>query len=279
MEKFHGIVFVLLASMTASATALPYPAEGKGDGDESIFTERKPRPRRQEGRLELTEKEYNRLLEALRKTDPKKAKEVAALRKKHPKRFAEELRKHVPGEYDKIVVERVERWFERRNQDRHAEFKNWLKTNAPQEVSSLEKIREADPDLYSRKYEWIYRHYGRAFDESRDHPEMAKVLLEDLKLQRKRDHLVGRIKRFESEKGKTRLITELEEVLRDRYDLIVMRKQLLYERLLKRLESLQKSVRRSRADIEEAKKEDIKAENIRQRTKTLLEGKKKGILD
>jgi len=72
----------------------------------------------------------------------------------------------------------VERWLDRRRQDRHAEFKAWLKTNAAQEADALEKIKESDPELYSRKYEWVYKHYGRAFDESKDHPEMAKVLLE-----------------------------------------------------------------------------------------------------
>jgi len=279
MEKCRGIVLVLLVSIAANATALPYPAEGKQDGDKSIFTERQPRARRQEKRFELTDEENNRLLEVLRKTDPEKAGEVEALRKQQPKRFREELRTNAPGEYDKIIGERVERWFERRRQDRRSEFNDWLKTNAPQEAEGLEKIRDMNPDLYTQKYEWIYKRYGRAFDESKDHPEMAKVLLEDLKLQRKRDYLVGRIKRSESEKEKKRLLADLEAVLGDRYDLIVIRKQMLYARLLKRLESLQKWIRKSRADIEEAKKEQIKVENIRERTKTLLEGKKKGILD
>ena len=50
-------------------------------------------------------------------------------------------------------------------------------------------------------------------------------------------------------------------------------------RLLKRLEALQKWIRKSRADIEEAKRDEIKDENIRERTKTLLQGAKKGILN
>ena len=279
MEKYRGIVLVLVLAGVSTVTALAESADGNQQGDKSIFTERQSRGRRQEGRFELTDEENSRLLEILKKADPAKAREVETLRKTHPRRFREELRKNVPEEYDKIVAERVERWLERRRQDRHTEFEQWLKTNAAQEAEALEKIKESDPELYARKYEWTYKHYGRAFDESKDHPEMARVLLEDLKLQRKRDYLVGRIRRSESETDKQKLIADLESVLSDRYDLIVIRKELLYERLLKRLETLQKWIRRSRADIEEAKKEEIKTENIRQRTKTLLEGTKRGILD
>jgi hypothetical protein len=279
MERCRGLVVVLWVTMVAIITALPTPAHGTQERDKSIFNEREPRARRQEGRFELTDEENSRLLEALKKTDTAKAQELAELRKKNPKRFSEALRKNVPDEYDKIVGERVERWFERRRQGRRNEFITWLKANMPQEADALEELKDRDPDLYTRKYEWTYRRYGRAFDESKDHPEMAKVLLEDVSLKRARDHLVGRIKRTESDKEKKRLTAELENVLSDRYDLIVIRKRLLYERLLKRLEGLQKWIRKSRADIEEAKKEDIKAENIRQRTKTLLEGSTKGILN
>jgi len=279
MERCRSVVFVLLLSTAVTVTTWANPADRKQEKDKSIFTEREPRGRRQEGRFELTDEENNRLLEALRKTNPEKAREVAALRKKNPKRFREELRKSAPDEYDEIVGERVERWFERRRQDRRSEFLAWLKTNLPQEADGLAKIKETDPGLYTRKYEWMYKRYGRAFDESKDHPEMAKVLLEDVQLKGMRDRLVGRIKRSEGEKDKQRLIAELEGVLGDRYDLIVIRKQLLYERLLRRLEGLQKMIRKSRADIEEAKKREIKTENIKQRTKTLLEGQRKGILD
>jgi hypothetical protein len=279
MERCRGLVFVLLVTTVATVTALPNPADGKQERDKSIFTEREPRARRQEGRFELTDEENSRLLEALKKTDSAKARELAELRKKNPKRFSEELRKNASDEYDKIVGEHVERWLERRRQGRRNEFIAWLKTNVPQEADALEELKDKNPDLYTRKYEWTYKRYGRAFDESKDHPEMARVLLEDVRLKRTRDHLVGKIKRSESDRDKKRLTAELESVLSDRYDLIVIRKRLLYERLLKRLEGLQKWIRKSRADIEEAKKEEIKAENIRQRTKTLLEGTKKGILD
>ncbi len=279
MKTYRGIVLLLLIGAATTATAFPNPADGKNQENKSIFNEDAPRGRRQGTRFELTDEENNRLLETLKKSDPEKAKELAGLRKKDPKKFREALRKNVSNEYDKIVGERMERWFERRRQDRRTEFIDWLKMNVPKEAEVLEKLKDNDPDLYARKYEWAHKRYGRAFEESKDHPEMTKVLLEDLSLQKTRDRLVSRIRRTESEEDKKRLIAQLEEVLSDRYDLIVIRKQLLYERLLRRLESLQKWVRKSRADIEEAKKKEIKAANIKQRTQTLLEGQKRGILD
>ncbi|MHC4356039.1 MAG: hypothetical protein ACYS0H_25330, partial [Planctomycetota bacterium] len=59
-----------------------------------------------------------------------------------------------------------------------------------------------------------------------------------------------------------------------RYVLILRRKQIEYERLLKWLERVQNHINNRKTEIEEAKKKEIKAENIKQRMKTLLEGKK-----
>ena len=228
MEICRGLVLLMLVSVTTTVTALPNPADGKKGKDTSIFAESQQRGRRQDGRFELTDEENNRLLETLKKNNPQKAREVASLREKNPKRFRDELRTNASNEYDKIVGERVERWFEQRRQDRRSEFIDWLKANVAKEANELEKLKDKNPDLYAKKYEWTYKRYGRAFDESKDHPEMTKVLLEDLTLQRTRDHLVGRLKRSENEQDKKRLTAQLERVLSDRYDLIVIRKQLIY---------------------------------------------------
>ena len=279
MEKCRGIVLLLVLAAVTNVTGLPCQADEKKEEDKTIFTEDEPRGRRRPGGFELTDEEHNRLLEALKKIDPKKAKEISGLRKKDPKRFSEELKKSAREEYDRMVRERVERWMEKRRQDTRAAFIDWLKGNIPQVDAELEKLKGKDPDLYARKYDWAFKKYGRVFDESRRHPEEARVLLEDLKLQDTRDYLVGKIKRTESEKDKQELAAQLERVLSDRYDLIVIRRQMAYERLLRRLEEMQSYIKKSRAEIEEAKKQEIKDENIKQRTKTLLEGSKKGILD
>lgn len=280
MGKFRGIALLLAAAVTLTLTGRTCRADEKKEEDKTIFAEDEPRERRQPGSFDLTDEEHNRLLDALRKSDPKKAKEIAGLRKKDPKKFSEELKKHAPREeYDRIIGERVERWIERRRQERQDAFIDWLKENVPKVNEELEKLKNQDLDNYARKYDWAYRKYGRVFDESRRYPEEAKLLFEDLRLIDRRDYLIGKIKRTNNEKEKKKLIAQLERVLCDRYDLIVIRKEKAYRRLLRRLEDLQSSIQKSRAEIEEHKKKDIKDKNIQDRIKTLLEGEKKGILD
>ncbi|MHC4145830.1 MAG: hypothetical protein ACYSUD_13735, partial [Planctomycetota bacterium] len=62
-------------------------------------------------------------------------------------------------------------------------------------------------------------------------------------------------------------------MLGDRYDLILRRKQIEYERLLRWVEGLQNRIKKSRAEIAEAKKKEAKAENVKKRKSELLEGK------
>lgn len=279
MEKFRGIALFWAVAAVVTVVVLPCTAGEKKEDQKDILTQDEQRGQRERGRLELTEEECNRLLEVLKKSDPKKAREIARLRKKDPDKFRAELRTNAREEYDKIIKERVEKYFERRRQERRAEFIEWLTKNVPEAASELAKLKEGDPDLYARKYDWAYEKYGRVFRESRDHPEETKILLEDLKLRDREDSLVGKIKRTNNEKDKKKLIEQLERVLSDRYDLIVIRKQMAYERLLRWLERLQNRIKESRAQIEEAKKKEIKDKNVKERIETLLKGKKRGILD
>jgi len=62
-------------------------------------------------------------------------------------------------------------------------------------------------------------------------------------------------------------------VIAGRFDLIVRRKQIAYERLLKRLEELQKKVRESRGEIAKWRSDELKNENVKQRMQDLLEPK------
>lgn len=103
---------------------------------------------------------------------------------------------------------------------------------------------------------------------------MAQVLLEDLKLEERRQELVSKIKDARNETEKKKLTAELQQVVSDRYDLILRRKQIAYERLLKWLEELQNRVKDSRDEIMRYQDSKAKTENVRQRIEYLLEGKK-----
>ncbi|MHC4323445.1 MAG: hypothetical protein ACYSUX_04135 [Planctomycetota bacterium] len=271
MEKSRAIILIL--AMTAVLAVSTQPCAGNEKDEENIFTEDQERgPRRGPGRrrLELTDEEIDRILKDLKERSPEKAKELEKLRVKEPERFNAELRKHAGDEYGKVVRERFEKW----RQQRQAEFLEWFQTNLPDEAEELAKLKNRSPDLYGEKYELIQKKYRRIYEESRRNPELEKVLIEDIRLKKRRDQLIGKIHATKSRSQKNKLTKELGEVVGLRYDLIVRRKQIAYGRLLKWLEELQNRIKESRADIANAREAEVKAENIENRIKELLDAKK-----
>ncbi len=283
MELNRAILVLALAAMI-TLSALPCSAQSKSEEKkEDIWVEDEPRgpragPRpgpgpgrgpsgRSSRRFELTDEEIDRIMKGLKESDPAKAKELAELREKDPEKFGEELRRHGREEYGKIIRERINNWRERRQ----AEFIEWLEKAVPKEARELAKLKERNPNLYAEKFDLVWKKYARIFEEGRRNPELADVLLEDLRLQERRDVLLKKIKAANSEKEKKRLIAELEEVVADRFDLIVRRKQIAYERLLKWLEELRERVRESRGEIARWRSDEFKNENVKKRMDDLLE--------
>lgn len=273
METSRAIILVLAMAVIAAVAALPCSADR--NNDDSIWTEdegRGPGPRRGPGRerFELTDEEIDRIMDGLKKRSPEKAKELAELRKKDPGKFREELGRHAREEFRKVIGERIEKW----QAQRRARFLEWLAEKVPEEAEELARLKERSPDLYGDRYERTRRKYGRIYEEGRRNPELEKILLEDLRLQKRRDQLLGKINTTKSRREKEQLTKELEDVVGLRYDIIVRRKQMAYEWLLKRLEELQNRVRESRVEIQKAQDAKVKAENIKNRTKELLAEKK-----
>ncbi|MHC4172564.1 MAG: hypothetical protein ACYTBX_00970 [Planctomycetota bacterium] len=275
MELNRAILVSALAAMI-TLSALPCSAQNKSEEKkEDIWVEDEPRgPRPGRGpsgrgsrRFELTDEEIDRILKGLKESDPAKAKELAELREKDPEKFREELRRHGREEFGKIIRERINNWRERRQ----AEFIIWLEKAVPKEARELTKLKERNPDLYAEKFDLVWKKYARIFEEGRRNPELADVLLEDLKLQKRREELLKKIKAANSDKEKKKLAAELEEVVADRFDLIVRRKQIAYEQLLKRLEELREHVRESRGEIAKWRSDEFKKENVKKRTKELFE--------
>ena len=91
--------------------------------------------------------------------------------------------------------------------------------------------------------------YGYIFEAESSSPELGAVLKEDLELRKRSDELCARLRNEKSDANKQAIGAELQEVVARRYDLIVRRKEIAYEQLLKRLEDLQKQVTESKDDI------------------------------
>lgn len=279
-------VIILILAITAVLAVSTQPCVGDQKDEPSIFTEeenRGPRPgpgpgpergmRRGgpgRGRFDLTDEEVDQIMEGLKERSPEKAKELEKMREKNPEKFNAELRRHAREEFGKVIRERIEKW----RQQRQADFTEWLQKNVPEEAEELAKLKERSPNLYGERSEMVSKKYGRIYEESRRSPELAEVLIEDIRLQKRRDQLLGKINATISRREKQKLTEELEEVVGHRYDLIVRRKQIAYEWLLKWLEELQNRIKESRADILKAQNSEVKAGNIKKRTQELLEEKK-----
>lgn len=284
MELSRKITVVLVMAAMATITILPCSAAEKDEKD--IWTEEEPRgpgpgpgrgpgrppgpgrgPGRGPRRFELTDEEIDRIMKGLQESNPAKAKELAKLRETDPNQFSFELIRHGREQFKKIIGERIEKGRSRRR----AEFLEWLRKAVPEEAQELAELENISPDLYAKKFELVRRKYWRIFEEGRRSPELADVLLEDLRLKKRRDELLKNIKAVRSENEKKKLVAELEDVVAGRFDLIVRRKQIAYERLLRWLEELRKRIRESRGEIFKWRDEKFKNENVKQRTQDLLE--------
>jgi hypothetical protein len=274
-SRSRGIVLALAIAAVMIAAALPCLAAEKGKKqNQGIWTEVQQRGPGRAGagprRIEPTNEEIDRILESLKQRDPNAAADLTKLRKKDPGKFMDELRRRARDELGKIIRERIEKW----RQQRRNEFLDWLQKTFPDEAQELARLKERNPDLYSKKYDLAWRSYGRIFDESGRNPELANILVEDLKLKNREDDLVGKIKASTNQSEKEKLNVQLEQVIGNRYDLILRRKQLAYEWLLKRLDELQKRIKQSRTEMLKYQDPKVKEENVKQRTKSLLEEKK-----
>ena len=284
MESSRGIILVLAIAAVVTVSVLPCSAQRRSEEKkEDIWVEDEPRgpragPRPGPGpgrgpigrgprRFELTDEEIDRIMKGVKESDPAKAKELVELREKDPEKFRDELRRHGREQFGKIIRERIDNW----RKTRQAEFLEWLGKSIPKEARELAKLKERNPNIYAEKFELVWKKYVRIFEEGRRNPELSDVLLEDLKLQERRDELLKKIKAVGSEKEKKKLVAELEEVIAGRFDLIVRRKQIAYERLLKWLEDLRERVRESRGEIAKWRSDELKNENVKQRTEDLLE--------
>jgi len=217
----------------------------------------------------LSEEQIERILKGIQGRDPAKAKALTELRQKDPERFTTEIREQGRPEIEQMLRER----WEARRQERNNRFLEWLKVNYPAEEQTLAKLRERDPQLYLNAFESAMNRYGYIFEAENSSPELGAVLKEDLELRNRSDKLCARLRSEKSEAKKQSIGVELQEVVARRYDLIVRRKEIAYEQLLKRLEDLQKQVTESKDDIARYKDIKIKQDNVRQRIRDLTENK------
>ncbi len=259
-------------------------------------------------RFEPGSEQVEQLLARIRETNPQKADELAKLQQEDPNEFKVQLRKIMrehfaarmrenqkePGQFSQRRPRKPMAGGEsatneaprtgpggRREgnqprinreqiQQRHEEYLEWLGENLPDEAAKLTQVKEETPDQYIRALALSMRKNGRIYWASKDNPELASALKEGKALKERRMELLEQIKTTTNEDEKKALATELEDVVSRQFDLIVLRKQITYENLAKKLEELQKEVDQKKVDVEKWKTPEFKNKQIKQRVDELI---------
>lgn len=265
MELRRGVLLMVIGAALALPAA-PGRAEEKKDGAD-IWTEVEQTGRR---RFDLTDEEIGRVMKWVKEKNPDKLKELEELRKNKEEvdKFVTKLREYAKDEYDKVIRERFDKYRQRRRE----EFLDWLKKEYEWQAKELDKVKSQDSKLYDAKFQLVWDKYRRIYEAWRWNPELGKVLKQDMMLKHRRDKLVEKLKKEKDDKKKKELAQQLWEVVGDRFDLIIRRKQIAYDQLLKRLEELKKEINDQKNEIKEWRGDEFKEKAMRERVKELLEG-------
>jgi len=272
MRLCRGVLLVMVVA-ALMLSALPgraeEPAETKKEEkktDPNIWSP--PEETAESRRMRLSEEEIARIMEQIKKENPQKATELEAMRTLDGEKFRRELREYGREEFGKIVRERIDEYRSRRRD----EFIKWLEEQYQGEAKELAGFRDKDADVYNQRYDFVWRKYGYIHEAWRTNAELGEVLKQDLTLKNRRDYLLANLKNEQDETKKNELLAQLKEVTGDRFDLIVRRKQIAYDDLLKKVKELQDRINEQKDEIRKWRDEKFKEECVTQRIKELTEG-------
>ena len=158
------------------------------------------------------------------------------------------------------------KWKERM-QKKHEEFVEWLGKNYPKEGQGLEKLKDKDPGQYIKQVFEKLKKYGEIMEVEKKNPEYAKVLKEDLELKQTRDSLMRKLKNADADQKEV-LQAELKDVVSERFDIVIKKKEFKYKHLKQKLEKLQKQVANRQAELDKLVQSKDKA--IADRMKELV---------
>lgn len=158
--------------------------------------------------------------------------------------------------------------FRQQIKEKENELITWLEENDPNKAKELKALKETDLRAYTRRMMFEMRNYRGIMEAQESNPALAEVLKKDMALKQQRNQLLEQIKVTKDETKKQELTAQLKDVLEQRFDLIVQKKQLRYEDLKKRLAELQKMVNESQAELETIK--DKKDQQVEKHLEELL---------
>jgi len=257
---------------------------------------------------ELTEERIERIMQVLREREPARAKELEQLRSEKPEAFKKELQETIQQFIQRRRQEGAGQMEDRqrprsgmmgggyggdgrmaggyggggmmgggmsgrgiggrsRTQESPEELFGWLEKNFPDKARRLRGIRKEHPEYFEKAMRQLSMRYRRIIEASKDNPALAEVLKDEMRLKNMRWKLIDKIKK--AGKGdKLALVEELRTVVSQRFDLIIKRKRIAYERLKSDLEDLKQEVKKGEKDIENW--ENSKDKRVEERVQELL---------
>jgi hypothetical protein len=222
-----------------------------------------------------SERRIEGFLSRLEQENPERAAQLRKLRQENPEKFQQELR----AEFQKMFQPPAQpqpggpqgpagpgggpqgpppqgpgpeggrggRWAEHL-QRRHDEFIQWLEKNNPELAGELAQIKDKDQSAYFSRVMEAHRKYDSIMDAEKRNPELAKVLKEDLVLQKQRDELIKKIRSAQGDQ-RDQYIQDLRALISRRFDLIIQKKTLQYQELEQRLKRLQLELEKRQAEV------------------------------
>ncbi len=246
---------------------------------------------KKQGERRISEEQIKGIMRRIAENNPEKAEHLRQLREKNPQEFREQMRLLIgargnrddnrtrgqhsgqsKGEKGKEGMPGMRTpgrggGFGRRMAERHDEYVKWFKKEFPEKAQKMEALREKYPEKYMKLMQVGQKKYSPIMRAQKSNPELAKVLKEDILLQSQRDQLLKELRSADKKESKA-LRKELKEIVSSRFDIIVRKKQLHYEDMLKKLQALEKKVNKQQAEVESLK--DKKNETIEQRIEELV---------
>jgi len=285
MNRCYGILIILAAITVVFLGTAPCRAAEEGE-----------RPRREFRGGQMSDEMVERMLGQLAERNPEKAKELKELREKDPEKFRAEFRRAMREFRGEFTGQRAGRGAREgrgepggpggpaevrgpgrgmRMREMYAEHLEWLEKNYPEEAKNLAELQKENPELYTKRIAISFRKYREIQEAERDNPKLAEILKKDLELRGERNRLVRRIREEKDENEKNKMTKELEEIVNERFDLILQRKQIAYEQLSQKLEKLKEEVKKSKESIEKWNDPKLKDEKVKTRIKELISGEGK----
>lgn len=201
--------------------------------------------------LQLTEKQVNQALEKLKKSDPPKAKQIEKLKDSDAEAFFKAVREEIDKQNDASKKPPTKK--EKQLDKKYRDFLAWFEKKHPEDHSELGKIKTTDPEKFAQRTKALYKIYIPILEMEGVNPDLATMMEKNLELQKQRDALLLQI-RISTAAEQAKLIDDLKLIISERFDTIVLEKQLQYEWQGKRIEQLTQKLQARTAALNTLKK-------------------------